>query len=287
MKGTAEAGSTVKLYTTAGCTGSPAATGTAAAFGSPGLTASVVVGTTTTFKATATDAAGNTSGCSSSSLTFTSDMPDGSFEAGTGNPVDSPFWTEADSLAGSPLCTVAACTDTGGGVTGPRTGSAWAWFGGFANAGHTGSVSQVLTIPVGTASLSYWFKNPTVSAPFDARLLVQVDGTTIKTHTEASAAETAYSRQLVDLSAFADGALHIVLFSYVNGGTGVNNMVVDDVGLTALPATLTATPTVTATVPASPSTSTTPKVTGSADAGSTVTLHANSCLLYTSDAADE
>ena len=37
VRGTAEAGSTVRLYSTAGCTGSPAATGTAAAFASPGL----------------------------------------------------------------------------------------------------------------------------------------------------------------------------------------------------------------------------------------------------------
>ena len=108
VKGTAEAGSTVKLYSNAGCTGTPAATGTAAAFAAPGLTATVVLGSTTTFRATATDAAGNTSACSTSSLTYTSDLLDGGFEAATGNPADSPFWVEADSLAGgSPLCTVA------------------------------------------------------------------------------------------------------------------------------------------------------------------------------------
>ena len=100
VKGTAEAGSTVKLYSTAGCTGTPAATGTAAAFAAPGLTATVVLGSTTTFKATATDAAGNASACSTSSLTYTSDLLDGSFEAATGNPANSPFWVEADSLAG-------------------------------------------------------------------------------------------------------------------------------------------------------------------------------------------
>jgi hypothetical protein len=64
VSGSAEAGSTVNLYTTSGCTGSPVATGTAAAFASPGLTASVSDDTTTTFKATATDAAGNVSPCS-------------------------------------------------------------------------------------------------------------------------------------------------------------------------------------------------------------------------------
>ena len=275
VSGTAEAGSTVKLYATAGCTGSPAATGTAATFVSPGLTASVVVGTTTTFRATATDAAGNTSACSTSSLSYTSDLLDGSFEAATGNPADSPPWIEADSLAGSPLCTVDVCT-TGAGVTAPRTGNAWAWFGGFPDAGHTGSLAQVLTIPVGTASLTYWYKNATVSAPFDAQLVVKVDGTTVKTHTEAPEPETAYSRQFADLSAFANGGTHIVSFSYTNGATGINNMVVDDVGLSAVPATPTAAPAVTATVPSSPSTSTTPKVKGSSESGSTVTLYSNS-----------
>jgi hypothetical protein len=65
VQGSAAAGSTVNLFTTATCTGSPVSTGTAAAFASPGLTASVANDTTTTFRATATDTAGNTSGCSS------------------------------------------------------------------------------------------------------------------------------------------------------------------------------------------------------------------------------
>ena len=64
LKGTAEAGSTVKLYKTAGCTGPPAALGSAGKFASPGITASVPDNTTTAFRATATDAAGNVSACS-------------------------------------------------------------------------------------------------------------------------------------------------------------------------------------------------------------------------------
>jgi hypothetical protein len=64
VKGTAAAGSTVKLYKTAGCTGAPVDQGTAAQFASPGLAASVADNTTTSFRATATDAAGNASPCS-------------------------------------------------------------------------------------------------------------------------------------------------------------------------------------------------------------------------------
>src|SRR5207253_11258512 len=63
--GSAEAGSTVKLYTTSDCSGTAVASGNATVFGSPGLGVSVLANTSTTFKATATDAAGNTSACSS------------------------------------------------------------------------------------------------------------------------------------------------------------------------------------------------------------------------------
>src|SRR6266540_3730414 len=49
LKGTAEAGSTVRLYTSADCSGSVAASGSAADFGSPGLTVTVADDTTTNF----------------------------------------------------------------------------------------------------------------------------------------------------------------------------------------------------------------------------------------------
>src|SRR5205085_2671611 len=65
VSGSAEASSTVKLYTNASCTSAVAATGGAAAFSSPGLTVSVGDDSSTTFHATATDAAGNVSPCSS------------------------------------------------------------------------------------------------------------------------------------------------------------------------------------------------------------------------------
>jgi hypothetical protein len=65
VKGSAAAGTTVKLYKTAGCTGSAVANGSPAQFASPGITATVPDNSTTAFRATATDAAGNASGCSS------------------------------------------------------------------------------------------------------------------------------------------------------------------------------------------------------------------------------
>ena len=64
VKGSAEAGSTVRVYTSSSCAGASAATGPAAELASPGLTAAVSEDTTTIFAATATDAAGTASPCS-------------------------------------------------------------------------------------------------------------------------------------------------------------------------------------------------------------------------------
>ncbi|MDQ2982128.1 MAG: chitobiase/beta-hexosaminidase C-terminal domain-containing protein, partial [Actinomycetota bacterium] len=76
ITGTAEALSTVKLYTNSSCSGGPDASGSAATFSSPGISASAVANdSTTTYYATATDAASNTSPCSSG-VTYLEDSTD-------------------------------------------------------------------------------------------------------------------------------------------------------------------------------------------------------------------
>lgn len=64
VKGSAEAGATVRLYATADCTGSPLATGTAADLAGAGIGVTVPLNTTTAIRATATDLASNLSACS-------------------------------------------------------------------------------------------------------------------------------------------------------------------------------------------------------------------------------
>jgi hypothetical protein len=64
IRGTAEAGSTVRVYAGPNCTGMPIATASAAQLGSPGIAVEVAEGVSAAFSATATDAAGNTSTCS-------------------------------------------------------------------------------------------------------------------------------------------------------------------------------------------------------------------------------
>ena len=64
MKGDAEAGSTVDLFTTADCSGAPLASGSAAALAGAGITISVADNSTSQIRAMARDAAGNASACS-------------------------------------------------------------------------------------------------------------------------------------------------------------------------------------------------------------------------------
>jgi hypothetical protein len=73
LRGAAEAGSTVTIHTTANCSDASNVTGSASLFASGGIGVSVVANTTTTFYATATDAAGNVSACSAG-MTYRNDI---------------------------------------------------------------------------------------------------------------------------------------------------------------------------------------------------------------------
>ncbi|MDX6720006.1 MAG: hypothetical protein QOJ63_2260 [Solirubrobacteraceae bacterium] len=106
VRGTAVGGSTVSVYTNAGCAGTPAARGTAAAFAFPGLTVLVGENTTTTFYATATDpATGLTSPCSTSSGPYVEDSsaPDTTIDSGPSEATDetTPVFTFSASESGA------------------------------------------------------------------------------------------------------------------------------------------------------------------------------------------
>ncbi len=70
VTGTAPAGSTVSLFTSATCSGAVVAGGSAAEFGGPGLSVTVGAGSTTTFHASASQN-GYTSACSTTAATYT------------------------------------------------------------------------------------------------------------------------------------------------------------------------------------------------------------------------
>ena len=116
IKGTAEAGTIVRLYKTAGCIGAPAAIGTATKFASPGFTVTVPDNSTTAFRATATDKAGNSSGCSVAKVYMNDSRPPPPPEVTDSNP-DSPANHNSPRIRGTATGTIVklykgACTGT-------------------------------------------------------------------------------------------------------------------------------------------------------------------------------
>jgi hypothetical protein len=183
-------------------------------------------------------------------------IADPTFEAGA------PWanWTvQTSTNFGTPLCNTAVC-GTGGGAAPPYAGDNWAWFGG-ADAVETATLGQNVTIMAGgQATLSFVMRIGTVSPPFTDVLNVRVDGIIVQSYSEDTVIEFAYSPRTIDLSAFANGASHLILFEYIGPTTGTSSYAVDNVTLTtggACPSptpsptvTPTATPTATATATA-------------------------------------
>jgi len=108
------------------------------------------------------------------------------------------------------------------------------WFDGSnSTAAEAGTATQTVTIPAGAATLSYYLRIGSVTAPSNSTLVVRVDGTAVQTITEPAVAEIAYTQRTVDISAFANGASHIISFNYSRPAatTGSDSFTVDDVSL--------------------------------------------------------
>lgn len=150
-------------------------------------------------------------------------VEDGSFEAGTPNP----FWNEASTNFGTPLCDLAGCGD-GGGTAGARTGDWWTWFGG-SSANETGSVSQDVEIS-GSPTLSFYLWAPVpgdqaAAGTFD----VMIDGNSEFQISQGQAPyDTGYQLVQVDLSAYS--GTHTLSFESTTSG-GVVTFNLDDVSL--------------------------------------------------------
>jgi hypothetical protein len=157
---------------------------------------------------------------------------DGSFEAGPYAGV----WTESSTNFGTPICDVAACgTGTG---TGPRTGSYWAWFGGFLGY-EEGSLSQSVTFPIslGGATLTFFVEQIACDSANDY-LEVLIDGVRVFSIDGVSPLcnSLGYTLQSVDVSAWADGGAHTLTFHSevfsTNGGNSsffVDDAVIEEV----------------------------------------------------------
>ncbi len=150
-------------------------------------------------------------------------VQDGSFEDGSPNA----FWTEFESTFGTPLCDAGCGTGAG---TGPYDGGWWTWFGGIASA-TSGHVEQQLTIPSGSAELSFYLEIPAFGQP--GSMSVLIDGDELFSVTEADApAYATYQEVTVDVSAYADGGTHTLRFeSVTQAGASATNFFVDLVSI--------------------------------------------------------
>jgi Bacterial Ig-like domain len=122
----AECGSTVSLYTDAACTNPATATGSSTTFSSPGIPVTVPANQPTSFWATATDVANNTSACSTAHATYVEDSipPAVTVDSGpTGTTTDaSPTFTFSATDSVGPItfqCSIDTGTASFGVCSGP------------------------------------------------------------------------------------------------------------------------------------------------------------------------
>ena len=156
-----------------------------------------------------------------SSRGITNVINDSSFEMGPG----SGAWNEFSSTFGTPLCD-ATCGDGGG--TGAHTGSWWCWFGGIDTTDEIGYVDQDITITPGIDSLYFYLEIPVGQTPGFMKVIIDDD--TLWTVTEADSYPT-YSQVSVNVSAYADSAIHNLKFYSETRAGGFTNFFIDDISL--------------------------------------------------------
>lgn len=155
-------------------------------------------------------------------------VDDGGFEGGTPNA----SWAEASTNFGTPLCDIPSCgTGTG---TGPYNGDWWCWFGGISGVAETGSVTQTVTIDEGASDMVFWLEAIVCDSVADY-MEATIDGNVVYTIDGSSplCGQLGYTQQVVDISAFADGAPHTLEFysqTFSNNGGGTN-FFIDDVSI--------------------------------------------------------
>ena len=118
-----------------------------------------------------------------------------------------------------------------------RTGIWGVWFGSWAGGAETQFISQNVKFPAsGPQVLNYW-RRVTKRPDAAGTLTVSIDGTAVQTVdlSALAAVEPAFTQQSVDVSAYADGTVHLVKLEYVYldaGATGVDgNIFIDDISI--------------------------------------------------------
>lgn len=165
---------------------------------------------------------------------------DGGFEA-TASDNSNPNWNSTSTQFGSALCDtgISLCADdpNATGSVGPRSGTAWTWFG--VDAGNEeASVSQTVTLPDdGPRHLNFHLRRGFVSTPFDATLEVRLGATLLQTLSEPGSADAGYGPISIDLASQPRSQPLLLEFRYRNGGDGKSNFNLDDISIDCAPAT--------------------------------------------------
>lgn len=144
------------------------------------------------------------------------------------------FWTESSSNFASIVCDEDRCGSPGGLTA--NTGRFWVYFGGTpTGAAEAATVAQDVTIPLDEmAALQFYLAIPAAAAPFT--LEVSLGSAVLLEVTEADQNRySSYRRVSLDVSRYADGGTHTLLFSYANlqspgAATGI---LLDDISLVA------------------------------------------------------
>lgn len=165
-----------------------------------------------------------------SDATTLTTLRDGGFEAGSPNP----FWTEASSNFGSPICST-ACNIP------PRSGNHFAWFGGTASAVEIASLEQRITIPSSATTLSFWLMLGR-SGEGTGQLDILLDGSLLTTFDQTDLAQySSYKLVSLPISNAANNGQHTLRFEAVTYPTGVTSFFVDDVVIGDTPTAVTLT----------------------------------------------
>ena len=162
-------------------------------------------------------------------------LADPDLEASTGNgPITNPKWESTSTKFGSSLCSSAVCGNGSNGQAVPMSGNYWAWFGG-AEGPEMGTLKQTVVIPsAGPAIFSYGLKISKVHAHGDV-LKVKIDGNTIETILEPEVEEPFYGIHSLDVTSYADGLSHTILFEFSAPNLGrTSSFNVDNIKLDVL-----------------------------------------------------
>lgn len=153
---------------------------------------------------------------------------DGSFEEGY---AENPYWHAGAANFGHllPICSPATCGPALG-----FTGDWYAWMGGVAP--QAAFISQTVMIePNDTAQLSF---NLLMGGPMTATAMMTVtlDGNVLATYSSADVGDFGtYPTEAIDVTAYADGNEHVLMFDFLNLGADNFNMFIDDVSLVSAP----------------------------------------------------